>query len=399
MKKTLPNLIKALEKHQSAGKSLKAIVGFDAYIDTVQKIIKTKEQNQAIYFETISEVATQLSTLSGKNTKVQLRPLEVRMSGNAPILANSLGALSIKNVCIATMGYPVVNSVFEEIHPNCELISIASPAKINILEFNDGKLIFTEESTFEQLTWSYVAALTGLDNLSRWVYESSLLAFVNWANIKHATDIWKGILENIVVNLAPIEANSSTKYFSRNKFQQPDDDVFGMRHKNFFFDLANISKRNKEEIIEVLELISKYAQYGRVSLSMNEEEARYIFALNNDYEEPNLILVAQNLLSKYHIKQIFVHTNQDALLVQKNHHYEVKGKQTIHKRVSTGERDNFNAGVCFGLILDLLPEQTLALAMANYEAYASNGASLELDELINYLKGLVKEFHHEVVSE
>jgi len=44
LKKTLPNLIKALEKHQSAGKSLKAIVGFDAYIDTVQKSLRRKNK-------------------------------------------------------------------------------------------------------------------------------------------------------------------------------------------------------------------------------------------------------------------------------------------------------------------------------------------------------------------
>lgn len=398
MKKTLPNLIKALTKHQISGKQLNAFIGFDAYVDAIQKIVKTKAPKQAIYFDTIAEVADQLATLSGKNTKVELRHLELKMSGYAPILANSLGALNVRNVCVATMGYPEINGAFEEMHANCELVSIASPAKTNVLEFNDGKLIFSEESTFEQLTWSYVAALAGVDNLSRWIYESSLVAFVNWANIKHSTDIWKGILQNIVVHLSPAIPKQSPKYFSRNKFQDLEEDSFGMRHKNYFFDLANITKRTKEEIIEVLSIISTYAEYGRVSLGMNEKEARFIYALSNDDNNVELSIATQHILNTYHIHQIFVHNNHEALLIQKNHVFEVQGRNVIQQRISVGGRDNFNAGACLGLMMDLTPEQSLALAIANYEAYISNGASLELNDLIKYLKVLEKEMHHQSIS-
>ncbi len=397
MKRTLPSLIKALEKHQSTGKPLKAIVGFDAYIDSIQKIVNNNEDSQNHYFETISDLATQLAALSGKNTKVNLRQLEMMMNGNAPILANSLGALGVKNTCIATMGYPDINGVFEEMHPNCELVSIASPAKTTILEFNDGKIIFSEESTFEQLTWSYVAAVAGVENLSRGIYESSLLAFVNWANVKYCTDIWKGFLEDIVVNLSPEATRQSPKYFSRNKIQE-EEDAFGMRHKNFFFDLSDISKRTKEEILEILDVVGCYAHYGKVSLAMNESEAKYIYGLKQDNPDAQLPDILKNIISTYHIQQIFVHAHEEALMIYKNHVYEVKGKSSFQKRISTGGRDNFNAGACLGLMLDLLPEQILALAVGNYEAYLGTGASLELSELIDYLKDWEKERHHEIVA-
>ena len=397
MKKILPSLVKALKKHQTSGKPLRAIIGFDGYVNTIQKIIKNKHNGHISFYNSISEVAEQLSNLAGENANIELRHLETKMGGVAPTLANSLGALNIKSVCVGTMGYPDLNSAFEEMHPNCELITIAAPAKTNTLEFSDGKLVFSEESTFEQLTWTYIAALAGIDNIGRWIYESHLVAFANWSNITHSTDIWKGILNDIVINLAPSSNHKPINYFtsSKSRIVEDEDEGYGMRYKNFFFDFANLLKHTSEEVLKALEVIKEYTLYGKVTLSLPTKDAIYLYELlGGEYaEEREPTDIAKWIYDHTHIHQIVISGKHKAVVALKNREVTLQGSSSIQERVTTGGCEHLNAGFCLGLLLDLTVEQTTALAMANYELYLINGASPEFEDIIKHLIEWEKEFH------
>jgi hypothetical protein len=381
-------LIKALKTYQKSGQNIKAIVGFDGYIDKIQKVVRSKNGSQSIYYNTITEVADYVATLAGVSGQIAVRNLEFKIGGNAPTMANSLGALGIKNTCIGTMGYPDLNNVFEEMHPNCQVISIAEPAQTNAMEFNDGKLIFSEVSTFEQLTWTYVAAVAGIENLTKWIYESQLISFVNWAEINHCTDIWTGILEDIVIRLNPSpDEKEIGRYYEINK-KLADEEGGGMRHKNFFFDLSDPSKRSKEEILEVLSVINQYKPYGKVTLGMNENEARKVYkALEGENENTtDLQAIARYIFNKTTIHQVLIHSTDRSIVATQKQIFEVQNRLVSEPRIFTGGGDNLNAGFCLGLVLDLPVEQTMLLGMATAGAYTTYGASPNLGELVKYLE-------------
>jgi hypothetical protein len=388
LKTLITSLIKALRNYQESGREFKALVGFDGYVDKIQKVVKSKNRTTSVYYDTITQIADHVATLAGVSGQIEIRNLELKLGGNAPIMANSLGALGIKNTCIGTMGYPDLNNVFDEMNPNCEVISIAEPAQTNALEFNDGKIIFSEVSTFEQLTWTYVAAVAGIDNLTRWIYESQVIAFVDWANLNHCTDIWQGILEDIIVNLnpAPSEKERNTFYFSKKNLTKGDSN--GMRHKNFFFDLCDPSKRSKEEILAALAVINRYKPYGRVTLGMNENEARKVYnALDGENtESSDLQIITAYIFSKISVHQVLVHPTDRSIICNKNGVFEVKGRLVPEPRILTGGGDNLNAGFCLGLVMDLPIQQTMLLGMANSGAYITNGMSPEIGDLITYLE-------------
>jgi hypothetical protein len=388
LKTLITSLIKALRNYQESGREFKALVGFDGYVDKIQKVVRSKNGTTSVYYDTITQIANHVATLAGVSGQIEIRNLELKLGGNAPIMANSLGALGIKNTCIGTMGYPDLNNVFEEINPNCEVVSIAEPAQTNAMEFNDGKLIFSEVSTFEQLTWTYVSAVAGVDNLTRWIYESQLVSFVDWANLNHCTDIWQGILEDIIVNLnpAPSEKERNAFYFSNKNLTKGDSN--GMRHKNFFFDLCDPSKRSKEEILAALAVISKYKPYGRITLGMNENEARKVYkALDGDNpESTDLQIITKYIFDKITVHQVLVHPTDRSIICNKNGVFEVKGRLVPEPRILTGGGDNLNAGFCLGLLMDLPVQQVMLLGMANSGAYITNGTSPEIDDLIHYLE-------------
>jgi hypothetical protein len=388
LKTLITSLIKALRNYEESGRKFKALVGFDGYVDKIQKVVKSKNGTTSVYYDTIAQIADHVATLAGVSGQIEIRNLELKLGGNAPIMANSLGALGIKNTCIGTMGYPDLYNVFEEMSSNCEVISIAEPAQTNALEFNDGKIIFSEVSTFEQLTWTYVAAIAGIDNLTKWIYESQVVAFVDWANLNHCTDIWQGILEDIIVNLnpSPSEKEQNTFYFSRKNLFKEDSN--GMRHKNFFFDLCDPSKRSQEEILAALAVINRYNPYGRVTLGINENEARKVYiALDGENgESSDLQVITSYIFSKISVHQLLVHPTDRSIVCNKNGVFEVKGRLVPEPRILTGGGDNLNAGFCLGLLLDLSIQQTMLLGMANSGAYIANGVSPEIGDLIHYLE-------------
>jgi hypothetical protein len=387
LKALFTSLIKALNTYQKSGQNVKAIVGFDGYVDKIQKVVRSKNASQSVYYNTITEIADHVATLAGVSGQIEIRNLELKLGGNAPIMANSLGALGIKNTCIGTMGYPDLSNVFEEMHPNCQVISIAEPAQTNAMEFDDGKLIFSEVSTFEQLTWTYVAAVTGMENLTKWIYESQLISFVDWANLNYCTDIWEGILEDIVVKLNPSpDEKEIGRYYEVNK-KIADEEGSGMRHKNFFFDLCDPSKRSKEEILAALSVINRYKPYGKVTLGLNENEARKIYkALDGENEyTTDLQTVARYIFDKMTIHQVLIHPTDRSIVATQKQMFEVKGRLVPEPRILTGGGDNLNAGFCLGLVLDLPIEQTMLLGMANSGTYITNGASPNIEELVEYL--------------
>lgn len=388
MKTLITSLIKTLRNYEESGLEFKAFIGFDGYVDKIQKVVSSKNGTSCIYYETIAQISDHVSTLAGTSGQIELRNLALKIGGNAPIMANSLGALGIKNTCIGTMGYPDLNNVFEEMNPNCEVISIAEPAQTNAMEFNDGKLIFSEVSTFEQLTWTYVAAVAGIDNLTKWIYESQLIAFVDWANVNYCTNIWQGILEDIIISLNPSPAEKEhTISFHTNK-NIPGEDGYGMRHKNFFFDLCDPSKRSKEDILAALAIINRYRPYGKVTLGLNENEARKVYvALDGEnLENTNLQMITAYIFSKLKVHQVLVHPIDRSIIGNKNGVFEVKGRLVLQPRILTGGGDNLNAGFCLGLLLDLPINQIMLLGMANSGAYITNGVSPEVSDLINYLE-------------
>lgn len=388
MKTLITSLIRVLKNYQESEREFKALVGFDGYVDKIQKVVKKKNGTTSVYFDTITQIADHVATLAGVSGQIEIRNLELKLGGNAPIMANSLGALCIKNTCIGTMGYPDLNNVFEDMNPNCELISIAEPAQTNALEFNDGKLIFSEVSTFEQLTWTYVAAVVGIDKLTKCVYESHLIAFVDWANLNYCADIWQGILDDIIINLNPSPSEREHTNFFRTHKNAPDNEDYGMRHKNFFFDLCDPSKRSKEEIIAALAVINRYKPYGKVTLGLNENEARKIYlALDGEnIENTDLQTIIKYIFSKISVHQVLVHPTDHSLIGTKNGIFEVKGRLVPAPRILTGGGDNLNAGFCLGLLLDLPIQQTMLLGMANSGAYITNGISPDIGDLINYLE-------------
>ncbi len=344
-------------------------VGFDGYLDYIQHPVKRKESDgQSTYFATIADFAAHLGTLAGKSGQVEIHTQETKIGGNAPILANALASLGVKNYCLGSMGFPQLSAEFKTMHPLCQPITYGHSGITNAMEFGDGKLMFSDLGTFERVNWSYLKSVIGLENIMSYIAKSQVVALVDWVNLPHSTDIWRGILSEVVRPL-------------------------GNPNKHYLFDLCDPSKKSPDEIVQALDLISEFANLGTVTLGMNENETRKIWlALNelplNDTTANGIALeeITQFIFNKLNIQYLLIHPTGSTLVCSQNGLEHIQGKIVPHPKVLTGGGDNLNAGYCLGLLLGMEQAQCALLGMATSGAYVQNGESPRMTDLIAFLE-------------
>ncbi len=357
-------------------RSTMACVGFDGFVDNIQRAVHSKPQEGQRFFGNITEFSSHLASLRGKSGQVELVSKKIKIGGNAPILSNALGALGVRNVCLGAMGFPEIHPMFSQMDPLCHPISLSPPGKSNALEFGDGKIIFSELSAFDNYDWTHVRRTIELGKLRSLVHDCRLFAFVDWVNLPQATSLWKGFLDDVI------------KSANRKDFL-------------FLFDLCDPSKKTPRQVREVLNLISSFSEFGQVTVGLNENETNKIWMALNDFDLtaadkiniPPLKSAGDFIYNAINIETLLIHPPDRTMVFTRNsgdaagkHHVvELYGRLVAHPAVLTGGGDNLNAGYCLGWLAGLEMPYCMLLGMAAAGAYIQEGTSPEVEDLISYL--------------
>jgi hypothetical protein len=361
--------------------SMTVTVGFDGFVDEITRVVKNRvdADNYAV-FETITEFSVNIRNAAGKSADMEIIREDIKLGGNAPIMANALASLGVNTTCIGAMGYPSFNQVFGQMAPKCKNMSICDPGYTYAFEYNDGKLMFANLKPLEDLTWDRVKEFIGLDRIIDIFRSCDLIALVNWSIAFNVGTIWQGIREEVLPHMR--------------------DSGYPM--PKVFFDLADPSKRLKKDIQDVLQLIGEYSEFCDVTLGLNKNEAERVYkALNNGdgcsceiesgfdngiFIEDICIGIYQNLS----IDTLLVHPVDCCIAVNKNGIRKRTGRVVESPKLTTGGGDNFNAGYCLGQLLGFDVEDSMIIGMATSATYVQNGYSPSMDELISYLDCMEK---------
>lgn len=343
-----------------------AIIGLDGFIDKIQQPVKTQDQTGSSYFSSLESFGQRIKEASDQSAQIELHTNTIKLGGNAPIFANALAGLGVSNTCLGTFGLPEIHPVFLRIHDGCDIISLGNAAETNALEFEDGKLILSELSAFADLDWARVKKGLDLNHLGRQISKAGLIGLVDWCNLRHASDIWQGFLEELV---------------------KPHVD----QHPRFFFDLADPSKKSVEDVNQVIGIINRFSAYGKVTLGVNENEclqlARFLgLEVKISDEKERLLKLGRLLFDFMNIDQLVIHPIDGCYIISYSDTNYLDGRVVQHPKVSTGGGDNFNAGFCFGLLNGFDTLQCMVLAMAGSGAYVQNGESPDPEALRHYLE-------------
>lgn len=346
----------------------RVFVGFDGFVDTILRAVRQRHPYTCDYFKTIRDFASRIDSAAGRSGQIELVTKCVKLGGNAPILSNTLGRLGIRSYCAGSLGYPERHPVFSEMNEKCTVMSLCNPGDSRAVEFDDGKIILSELSAFTEYDWRRITKTHGLSNIQDAVCDSAIVAFVDWANLPFASEIWEGILEDVV------------KPSQRRDFQ-------------FFFDLCDPSRKTTEQIDEVLDLISCFSYHGKVTVGMNENETLKIWCAIHGidsanaarHELPSVREAGQSLFKTMNIDCLLVHPVDRTIVFQKHETIELNGRVVTEPKVLTGGGDNLNAGFLLGILHGFNIRQCMLLGMAASGAYIQNGIGPDVKAIIEYI--------------
>ena len=300
-----------------------------------------------------------------KNFSLELEEITTKIGGNMPIMANALAQLGSNVNCIGPLGYPSLHPVFNQMHANCQLLSFANPGLTKALEFNENKILLAEIGSLNRVEWSVIREIVGLEGMTNLISSSDLVCILNWSEIDNSTAIWKGLLTDILPAV-------------------PQND----KKPTGFFDLSDCSKRTEESISEAITLLRSFASYWNIVLSLNLNEATIVnnvLSGSNQEEEANVEKIGASLFDKLQINTVVIHYSKEALSWDESGLYRKESFYISNPALSTGAGDNFNAGYCAGILMDVDAETCLILGHAMSNFYMRNGKSASIPELVSLL--------------
>ena len=363
LKKNIKDLLLHLEKVTSI--DAKVVMGLDGFVDQILHVVeKRTDANSYTRMNTLKAFGEMICNAAGLSANVEFIPIQNKLGGNGPIMSNALSTYGLPITYIGALGTPSIHSVFEPMSKKCNIISISNPGLTDAVEFLDGKLMIGKRECLKDITWDNIKNTVGIENLTSLFEEATLVGLENWTMIPYMTDVWRGLINEVLPNLTSKD----------NKF--------------VFFDLADPENRVSEDILEALSTLKEFSSKFRVILGLNQKEA-YEIGDTLKITENNSSLPLEELTikiaEKLNIYCLVVHPVKEAVAVCNNKFYHTFGPYEANPKLTTGAGDNFNAGFCFGQILGLSPDLSLVMGTATSGFYVRNAHSPSLLELKNFL--------------
>ena len=347
--------------------SFAVTVGFDGFVDQIIEVVD-KRYSATSYdrIETITQFGKRILRSAGLSTNIELVPKLVKIGGNGPIMANALVAAGQQSSYLGALGTPEIDPTFHEFVKCCRVaVSFANPGRTDAMEFFDGKIMLGKLTSLNEVTWEHLVSHLNQQMLKALFAEADLVATVNWTMTPYMNDLW----DKLYQFLGTIEIN---------------------RRPFLFVDLADPEKRSTEDIREAMESLERFSRYYHVILGLNLKEAAEVakaigIELSKPVEEGLLAEITKILSQHLQLFGLVVHSVKACAAVCNQVFAQVTAPYCERPQLTTGAGDNFNAGFCLGLLLDLSLGETLALASASSGYYVRHGHSPSFKDLQEFV--------------
>ena len=345
------------------------VAGFDGFVDTILQVVSARHAaDEFTPVATAEEFGRMVAAAGvGRNANIELVVRRRKLGGNGPIFAYALSQLGVPVTYIGCLGKPQIHPIFEDFARRARLISIAEPGYTDAVEFQDAKLMLGKVENVARANWRDVTKALSVKSLIRLVDSAKLVGVMNWTILLNLTEMLSCFETEVVVRLSN-------------------------KPRTLFVDLADPAKRSDADLSALLPVLRSLNRSFQVTLGLNAREAdrlgKLVQAMDFQLDPSNL---AENLRAALGLHCIVVHTrdwvtaaNEDA-----SEHFGVEA--VSQPTIKTGAGDHFNAGFCFGRLIDASLHDSLLLATEVARHYVRTGENPTMNTLSPVGASLVKQ--------
>jgi sugar/nucleoside kinase (ribokinase family) len=359
-----PDMLETIRTHAPRLRNKVVSLGFDAFIDSVVKVVKQKDAyGEVHYFESTQAFGEYIVEKGEKSFSIEMEEMTTKLGGNMPIMANAIAQMGSEVFCIGPMGRAEIHPVFKPMQKICKLHSYADPGFTKVLEFSSGKIMMAEMTGLNNIPWEFIRDSVGIDTFRDLLSRSDLIAFLNWSELDNSTAIWRGVLNDVL-----------PKTVSKNR-------PVG------FFDLSDCSKRESASITEAMSLLSDFSRYWDIVLSLNLNEATILTNVlgTADSGDTDIRKMCSSIYEKLNIHTVIIHTSRLSVARDSDGAYTQNTFFLNEPVISSGAGDNFNAGFATGRLLSLPTQTCLVLGNATSALYMKSAKSPAINDLTAFL--------------
>ncbi len=352
----------AVNKLEGYTKQKHLVIGFDGFIDEIIHIVnKRKNPEEYERITDITAFSERIASVAGLSANIELVPIQTKLGGNGPIMANAIIAQGQEVTYIGAIGKNGIHPVFSTFADTCRNVySLADPGHTDALEFFDGKLMLGKIKSMLDVSLENILEKLPENELKALLAKTDMVAFTNWTMLSNLN----GIIEKFGEIIGGLEKKPTV-----------------------FVDLADPKKRTSTDIREVLSLIANLPCES--ILSMNLSESSIIGELL-DIKEEELLPRAMQIRQKTGISGIVIHPLNGAAIAHEKGTAWVDGPYTSEPKLTTGAGDNFNSGFCNAWLGGFEPAESLMMGVCTSGFYVRNAKSPQKDELLAFMKGWLK---------
>lgn len=344
----------------------RVMIGFDGFIDKLVHPVKSlQDDGHMEYFENIGEFGDFISGKSNRSCCIEIRPVMKKIGGNAPITGRALAVLGIPTKCIGAFGYPEMETMFQEKTENLEMISIANPGRCTALEFEDGKVMLSESHEIRELNYTTLKSRLKEEKILEIVQLSDVIALMNWSETLECESIWEGLLDDILPKVSHAE------------------------EKKIFIDISDCSNRSRKDISGLAEMVERFSGLCRVYMSLNRNEFEQ-FSRKLDYHGEMEERMRQ-LKEKCGLSALVIHDTDGAYIMEQETMVFWENKYNSNPKILTGGGDHFNAGMIYGLVMEMDLNEAVIIGNAVSGYYVTYAESPNPEQLKKFIEQWFKK--------
>ncbi|WP_221391497.1 hypothetical protein [Dyadobacter sp. NIV53] len=228
----------------------------------------------------------------------------------------------------------------------------------------------------EHYPWHYLRNEGIITELRLLFQNCRTIAFDNWSNHTGASDLWSGLLADVIRPL------------KKKDFE-------------FIFYLGDPQKKLSFQVDEAIDIISDFSLYGQVTFALDENEAIKLWQILNgiDLDTTDVNQNTHELNRKYisifrtmNVTRLLIYSASKAILFTKQRQFVLARKKVAPTiEMATNARQNFVAGFSIGLLLQLDIVHSLTLALIVFESLSEQKERMDQKNLLAHIDRWIED--------